>query len=94
MGNSMLLEVLTDDKKDVITKDGKRIGTFVGATVDTETWKVVTLVVEVSKDVIEDLKIKKSVLKIPRVAIKTDSVGVVGDIVQLNIDFKTLPEYL
>ncbi|MDH7507767.1 MAG: hypothetical protein QHH00_00015 [Methanomassiliicoccales archaeon] len=90
----MVLELSVAERKDVITRDGKKIGTLVGANVDTKTWTVLTLIVEVFKEVIEDLKIKKSVLKAPRITLKTDIVGVVGDVVQLNVDIKELREHI
>jgi len=90
----MVLELNVTERKDVITKDGKKIGTLVGANVDAKTWTVLTLVVEVFKEVIEDLKIKKSVLKAPRITLKTDIVNVVGDVVQLSVDIKELKDHI
>ncbi len=90
----MALELSLADRKDVITKDGRKVGVLVGANVDTKTWTVITLVVEVLKDVIEDLSIKKSVLKLPRISLRTDLVGVVGDVVSLNVDLKTLKDHV
>lgn len=90
----MVLELNVTERKDVITKDGKKIGTLIGANVDTKTWTVLTLVVEVFKEVIEDLKIKKSVLKAPKITLKTDIVNVVGDVVQLSVDIKELKDYI
>ncbi|MEM3059870.1 MAG: hypothetical protein QXN93_07330 [Methanomassiliicoccales archaeon] len=90
----MAFELYTEEKKDVITKDGRKIGKLVSATVDTKTWAVLALIVEIYKDVMEDLKIKKSVLKAPRITLKTNIVSVVGDVVQLNTDFKDLKEYI
>jgi len=90
----MTLELSLADRKDVITKDGRKIGALVGANVDTKNWTVITLVVEVLKDVIEDLEVKKSVLKLPRISLRTDLVGVVGDVVSLNVDLKSLKDHV
>lgn len=90
----MVLELNVTERKDVITKDGKKIGALIGVNVDTKTWTVLTLVVEVFKEVIEDLKIKKSVLKAPKITLKTDIVNVVGDVVQLSVDIKELKDYI
>lgn len=92
--DEMTLELTSSERKDVISKDGRKVGTLVGANVDTKTWTVHAILVEVNKDIIEELHIKKSMLKLPRVSLKTDLVAVVGDIVHLNVDLKSLRDYV
>ena len=90
----MTLELSSIDRKDVISKDGRKVGVLVGVNVDTKTWTVHGIVVEVNKEIIEELHIKKSMLKLPKVNLKTDLVAVVGDIVHLNVDLKNLKDYV
>ena len=82
------------DQKDIVTKDGKKVGMLVGANVDTADWTVPTILVEVNKDLVLDLGLQKSMLKSPKVNISTDLVEVVGDIIHLNIDLNGLKEHV
>lgn len=90
----MTLELSSSERKDVISHDGRKIGVLVGVNIDTKTWTVHAIVVEVNKDIIEELQVKKSMLKLPRINLKTDLVGIVGDIVHLNVDLKNLKDYI
>jgi sporulation protein YlmC with PRC-barrel domain len=92
--DEMTLELSSSERKDVISHDGRKIGVLVGVNIDTKTWTVHAIVVEVNKDIIEELQVKKSMLKLPRINLKTDLVGVVGDIVHLNVDLKNLKDYI
>lgn len=90
----MTLELSLVDRKDVITKDGRKIGSLIGANLDTTSWVVHSIIVEVNKEIIKDLKVKKSVLKLPKINVKTNLVSGVGDVVQLTVDLKSLSEYV
>lgn len=90
----MTLELTSSDRKDVISKDGRKVGALVGVNVDTKTWTVHAIVVEVNKDIIEELNIKKSMLKLPKISLKTELVAIVGDIVHLNTDLKSLKDFV
>jgi sporulation protein YlmC with PRC-barrel domain len=92
--DEMTLELSSSERKDIISHDGRKIGVLVGVNIDTKTWTVHAIVVEVNKDIIEELHVKKSMLKLPRINLKTDLVGVVGDIVHLNVDLKNLKDYI
>jgi sporulation protein YlmC with PRC-barrel domain len=92
--DEMTLELSSSERKDVISHDGRKIGVLVGVNIDTKTWTVHAIVVEVNKEIIEELHVKKSMLKLPRINLKTDIVGVVGDIVHLNVDLKNLKDYV
>ena len=92
--DEMTLELSSSERKDVISHDGRKIGVLVGVNIDTKTWTVHAIVVEVNKDIIEELQVKKSMLKLPRINLKTDLVGIVGDIVHLNVDLKNLKDYI
>jgi sporulation protein YlmC with PRC-barrel domain len=92
--DEMTLELSSSERKDVISHDGRKIGVLVGVNIDTKIWTVHAIVVEVNKDIVEELQVKKSMLKLPRINLKTDLVGVVGDIVHLNVDLKNLKDYV
>ena len=78
------------DKKDVITTDGRNVGELTGAYIDTSTWKVNGLVLEVNKDVMDELNMKKPLLRTPKAMIQTSLVRVVSDTVQLNVPIANL----
>lgn len=90
----MSLEVGCLKEKDVITKDGRRIGVLTGAEIDAESWKVQTVIIDIEKEMIEPLGLEKSMLKGTKIKISTSLIGLVGDIVQLNVDFKYLKDSL
>jgi len=90
----MALELGCLVHRDVITKDGRKIGALVGANVSTDNWTVPTIVVEVNKDLVEQLGLQKSMLKNPRVNLRTDLISVVGDVIQLKVDLKELKEHV
>lgn len=90
----MALELGCLVHKDVITKDGRKIGALVGANVSTSDWTVPTIVVEVNKDLVEQLDLQKSMLKNPRINITTDLISVVGDVIQLTVEMKGLKEHI
>jgi sporulation protein YlmC with PRC-barrel domain len=82
------------DHKDVITIDGRKIGLLVGANVDTNTWKVPNIIVEVNKELVVELGLQKSMLKSPKTNISTELINVVGDVIQLSIDLKGLKDHV
>jgi sporulation protein YlmC with PRC-barrel domain len=85
--DAMPIELSTIDRKHVITKDGRRIGEMIGCKINTSEWKVIDLL-------IEDMTIKKRMFRKPQITIRTDMIGVVGDVIQLNLDYDTLKSHL
>ncbi len=81
---AQVVEVGCIDKKNVITEDGRFLGTLAGAYIDTGSWMVTGLLVEINKDVVDELKIKKPMLRAAKAKIMTNLVKVTGDTVQLN----------
>ncbi len=79
------VEVGCIDKKDVITTDGRVIGEMTGAYIDTTSWMVTGLLVEINKDVIDELNMKKPMLRTAKAKMMTNLVKVVSDTVQLNV---------
>lgn len=90
----MPIELSTTERKHVITKDGRRIGEMVGCDINTVKWNVDDLLVSVHKDVARDMKVKGGLFREPQITIRTDMIGVVGDVIQLNIDYSTLKSHL
>jgi len=80
------------EEKEVITKDGRKIGHLVGARVDTDDWKVHSIMIEVTKEMVIELGLKKSMLKSPKTAISTEMVSLAGDIIQLSATLEELKE--
>ncbi|MFP4170665.1 MAG: hypothetical protein ACLFUV_06560 [Methanomassiliicoccales archaeon] len=89
-----MMELGCMEHKDVITKDGRKVGLLIGANVDTENWSVPTVTVEIHKDLVVELGLQKSMLKSPKTAIRTDLIGVVGDVIQLNIGLEELKDHV
>jgi sporulation protein YlmC with PRC-barrel domain len=86
----MPLELGCIEDRDVITTDGRNIGSLTGAWIDIGTWSVTSLVVELNKDVVDELNVKKPILRTAKVNIPTNYVKNISDVVQLNTDVPTL----
>lgn len=80
------LEMGDLEDRDVITADGRVIGQLKGAWIDTNNWQVASLVVDLRKEVVDELNVKKPVLKAARINLPTSYVQRVADVVQLNTD--------
>ena len=89
--SAQVVEVGCIDKRNVITSDGRFIGTLAGAYIDTGTWMVSGLLLEINKDVIDELKIKKPMLRAAKAMIMINLVRVTSDTVQLNVAMSELP---
>ncbi|MFA5314249.1 MAG: hypothetical protein WC375_13185 [Methanomassiliicoccales archaeon] len=91
----MAIELSTTDKKPVVTKDLRNVGTMTGCDMNTETWKVDELFVTIQKVVAKDLKVKTGLFKsTAMIKIRTDQVAAVGDVIGLSIDYATLKKML
>ncbi|KQM12061.1 hypothetical protein AOA80_04655 [Methanomassiliicoccales archaeon RumEn M1] len=84
------LEMGDLEDRDVITSDGRVIGQLKGAWIDTNNWQVASLVIDLRKEVVDELNIKKPVLKAARINLPTSYVQRVADVVQLNTDMSGL----
>ena len=58
-GCRMPIELSSIERKHVITKDGRNLGDMVGSNIDTAKWTVMSLVVELHKDMVKPLNVKK-----------------------------------
>jgi sporulation protein YlmC with PRC-barrel domain len=88
------LEMGCIESRNVITTDGRMIGTLTGAWIDTSTWTITSLVVELEKEVVDALNVKKPLLRTAKVSIPTSAVLNVADVVQLNTDVASLSTML
>jgi sporulation protein YlmC with PRC-barrel domain len=86
----MMLNFNSTEKKQVMTTDGKIVGVMAGCVVDNTNWSVVTLSIELSKEVSDFLGTKGTMLKSPVVGINPSRVGTVGDAVMLNVSLGDL----
>ena len=82
------------EEKKVITKDGRELGHISGAMLDTKTWTASYLQVRVSKELLAELGRKKAFGKPGTISFATNVVGAVGDVIQLTVDMKELPDHL
>lgn len=84
------LEMGCIESRDVITTDGRNIGTLKGAWLDLSNWTVTSLIIDLNKEVVSELNVKKPMLRTASVTIPTKYVSNVSDVVQLNTDVATL----
>ena len=90
----MALSFSCDEEKKVITKDGRELGVLSGAVLDTKFWNVIYLQVRVTKELLLELGKKKPFGKPGTISFATTIVGPVGDVIQLSVDMKDLPDHL
>ena len=88
------MELSYSEEKEIITKDGRKVGNLVGAIVDTDKWIVNSILVEVTKEMVIELGLKKSMLKSPKTAISKELVEISGDIIQLKVTLKELKDHV
>ena len=86
----MPIELSSIERKHVITKDGRNLGEMIGSNIDTSKWTVMSLVVELNKDMVKPLSVKKPFMSRAKIKIHADQIGVVGDVIQLTMDLDTL----
>jgi len=78
------------ESKEVLTTDGRVLGTLYGAWIDTSVWKVTALVIDVDKRNIEELDVKKHAFRAPKVSVTVEHVANVADVIQLNVTLDSL----
>ena len=78
------------ESKDVLTTDG-RLGGFLRALlIDPKNWTVASMVVEVDRDILEEVGIKKPLLDRALVDIPAKFVKGASDVIQLNEDLEKM----
>lgn len=86
------MELSSVEKKRVISKDGRELGTLAGSTIDTSAWTVINIMVNVPNEQCKVLGIKKKLFRPMIINVSTDLISVVGDVIQLRLDMKELAE--
>ncbi len=82
------------ENKNVITTDGRIVGVLSGAWVDTSTWTVTSIIIELEKNVVDELNVKKPLLRTAKVTVPTSTVLNIADVVQLSTGFGGLGSVL
>jgi sporulation protein YlmC with PRC-barrel domain len=90
----MSKEMSSEERKHVITKEGWNLGEMVSYNIDASKWMVTSLIVELHRDMIKPLNVKKPFLGKAKIRIKTDQIVSVGDVIQLSMDLETLRTHL
>lgn len=86
------MELSSEERKRVISKEGRELGFLAGSTIDTVKWTVLSIMVDVPKEQAKELGIKKKLFKPVIINVSTDLISVVGDVIQLRLDMKELAE--
>jgi sporulation protein YlmC with PRC-barrel domain len=86
------MELSSEERKRVISKEGRELGFLAGSTIDTVKWTVISIMVDVPKEQAKELGIKKKLFKPVIINVSTDLISVVGDVIQLRLDMKELAE--
>jgi sporulation protein YlmC with PRC-barrel domain len=79
----------------VISDDANTLGEVEGAHVDTKTWQITHLDVELTKEATKELNFKKPMFGSLTVCLPISTVKQVGDVITLNkslLEFKSLKE--
>ncbi len=88
------IEIGPLERKNVITAEGRVIGQLTGAYIDTRSWMVSWIVLQLNKDIMDKLNVKKSFFRTPKARINTNLVRVMSDTVQLNVPMADLAKNL
>jgi sporulation protein YlmC with PRC-barrel domain len=81
--------------KRVVCRKGREIGVVESIMFDTKAvWMVPFFKVRLEKGVVDDLKLKKPLLKTPLISIATKDVRTVGDLVMLTIETDQLKDMM
>jgi sporulation protein YlmC with PRC-barrel domain len=78
--------------KDVITSDGRNVGTVTDVTIDPAKWMVRDLRVAIDRRLAEELGLPKQRIGASQFALRTSMVKSVGDLIMLNPTLKMLAE--
>lgn len=78
------------EPREVVTTDGRVIGHLLGGWIDPSSWTVTDLVIELDKRAIDELAVKKHVLRTSKVKVPTKNVAIFSDVVQLDSDIGAL----
>ncbi len=76
--------------REVITTDGRNVGNLSGAWIDVSTWTVTALVIDLDRSVVDELNLKKPILRTAKTTIPTSMIKNISDVAQLNADMASL----
>ncbi|MDW5562635.1 MAG: hypothetical protein SA339_05350 [Methanomassiliicoccus sp.] len=76
--------------KEVYTNDGRLMGTLKGILVDPVAWTIPQLVIEVNKDVLEELNLKKHMFSTVLVSMPSSYAMGASDVMQLNTNLAAI----
>ncbi len=88
--NERIMEMGCIKARDVITTDGRKVGSLSGAWIDVKSWNVTALVIDLDKNVVDELNLKKPILRSAKISLPISSIMNMADVAQLNIDMTTL----
>jgi len=88
--NERIMEMGCIKARDVITTDGRKVGVLSGGWIDVKSWNVTALVIDLDKNVVDELNLKKPILRSAKISLPTSSIKNMSDVAQLNIDMTTL----
>jgi sporulation protein YlmC with PRC-barrel domain len=80
--------------REVYTDDGRLVGTLKGILVDPVAWTIPQLVIEVNKDDLEGLNLKKHMFGTVMVSIPSSIVRSASDVVQLNTNLAAMRDVI
>ena len=83
-------ELLSSDKKHVITRNGMNLGEMTGCNIDTSKWVVTSIIVQLHNEMAKQLNVKKPFMKRATMKIRPDQIRVVGDVIHLSVDLEAL----
>ncbi len=81
------MRVLNTDKllgKDLFSKDGWQLGTIDSLDVDVEAWQVLSVHVKLQRSVLEDLQLKRPLLRTQKIQISVEEIAGAADSVVLE----------
>lgn len=90
----MTLEFAGVVKKQILTNDGKDIGSLAGCIVDETGWIVTHLLADLSKSGEELLGQKGSMLKSASIGIRTQAIGNISDVIMLKVSSGELKDHV
>lgn len=87
---SKSLDISFRNKRQVMTSDAKIIGKVYGAEVDTKRWIVSDILTEFDSSILSDADVEHPKVRKTRVAIPTDKIQKVSDVIELSVSLNDL----
>ena len=84
------LDISFGNKRQVMTADAKIIGKVYGAEVDTKRWIVTDVLTDFDSSILSDADVEHPRVRKTRVAIPTDKIQKVSDVIELSVGLNDL----